>query len=104
MILSFINIRKIPREMLKTSGFALGLQPSLGTLRMLMNGKSYLIPILFIDNKPIEKVSKQKLLGVFVDENRIWTAHIDYLCALLSTKISLLKQLAAYVPKDIQKT
>ena len=26
MILSFINIRKIPREMLKTSGFALGFQ------------------------------------------------------------------------------
>ena len=26
MILSFINIRKIPREMLKTLGFALGFQ------------------------------------------------------------------------------
>ena len=26
MILSFINIRKVPREVLKTSGFALGLQ------------------------------------------------------------------------------
>ena len=36
MILSCINIRKVPREMLKTS---------LGTLRMLMNGKSCLIPI-----------------------------------------------------------
>ena len=26
MILSIINIRKVPREMLKTSGFALGFQ------------------------------------------------------------------------------
>ena len=26
MILSFINIHKVPREMLKTSGFALGFQ------------------------------------------------------------------------------
>ena len=26
MIVSFINIRKVPREMLKTSGFALGFQ------------------------------------------------------------------------------
>ena len=26
MILSFINIRKVPREMLKTEGFALGFQ------------------------------------------------------------------------------
>ena len=33
----FINIRKVPREVLKTSGYALGFQPSRGTLRMLMN-------------------------------------------------------------------
>ena len=59
---------------------------------------------LSVDNKPIEKISKQKLLGVFVDENLTWTAHIDYLCSLLSTKISLLKKLAAYVPKDRQQT
>ena len=26
MVLSFINIRKVPRKMLKTSGFALGFQ------------------------------------------------------------------------------
>ena len=26
MILSFINMRKVPREILKTSGFALGFQ------------------------------------------------------------------------------
>ena len=26
MILSFLNIRKVPRELLKTSGFALGFQ------------------------------------------------------------------------------
>ena len=26
MIFSFVNIRKVPREMLKTSGFALGFQ------------------------------------------------------------------------------
>ena len=39
MILSCINIRKVPREMLKTS---------LGTLRMLMKRKSALIPILKI--------------------------------------------------------
>ena len=49
MILSFINISKIPREVLKTSGFALDFQHlpwDLGTLQMLMNGKSCYIPIL----------------------------------------------------------
>ena len=35
----FINICKVPREVLKTEGEARGFQPSRGTLRMLMNGK-----------------------------------------------------------------
>ena len=46
MILSFINIRKVPREMLKTSGFALGFQHLPWNLANVMNGKSCLIPIL----------------------------------------------------------
>ena len=35
----FINIRKVPREVLKTEGEARGFQVSRGTLRMLMNDK-----------------------------------------------------------------
>ena len=35
----FINIRKVPREVLKTEDEALGFQPYRGTLRMLMNEK-----------------------------------------------------------------
>ena len=35
----FINIRKVPREVLKTEGVARGFQNSRGTLRMLMNDK-----------------------------------------------------------------
>ena len=34
-----INIRKVPREVLKTEGEARDFQPSRGTLRMLMNDK-----------------------------------------------------------------
>lgn len=59
--------------------------------------------ILSIDDNVIERVPKQKLLGVFIDENLSWTPHIDYLCSLISTKISLLKQLSVYVPQNIQK-
>ena len=33
------NIRKVPREVLKTEGEARGFQPSLGTLRIIMNDK-----------------------------------------------------------------
>ena len=35
----FINICKVPREVLKTKGEARGFQPSRGTLQMLMNDK-----------------------------------------------------------------
>ena len=35
----FINIRKVPREVLKTEGEAGGFQPSRGTLQMLMYDK-----------------------------------------------------------------
>ena len=37
----FINIRKVPREVLKTEGEARGFQPSRGTFRMLMNDRYY---------------------------------------------------------------
>ena len=48
MILLFINIHKVPREVLKTLGFALNFQHFLRTLRMLMNGKSCLIALFFV--------------------------------------------------------
>ena len=37
--IKFINIRKVPREVLKIEGEARGFQPSRGTLRVLMNDK-----------------------------------------------------------------
>ena len=49
------------------------------------------------------KMSTQKLLGIHLDEHVTWTAHIDYLCSSISTKILLLRQLAEYVPTDVQK-
>ena len=56
-----------------------------------------------IENNKIKQVEKQKLLGVFIDENLLWTAHIDYLCANISSKVSLLKLLSSYVPIEVQK-
>ena len=46
MILSFINILKVPREGLKPRDSPSVLNTYLETLRMLMNGKSCLIPLL----------------------------------------------------------
>ena len=55
-----------------------------------------------IDGNEIKQVDKQKLLGVYIDENLLWTTHIDYL-STISIKMSLLKQLSKYVPVKVQK-
>ena len=42
-----------------------------------------------IDGNEIKQVDKQKNLGVYIDENLFWTAHIDYLCSTINKNISL---------------
>ena len=58
---------------------------------------------IYIDNDKIKSVNKQKLLGIYIDENLLWSDHIDYLCSNISSKISLLKQLSSYIPFEAQK-
>ena len=58
---------------------------------------------LSADNHAINKVTKQRLLDIIIDDHLSWTAHIDHLCSTLAAKISLLRQLSAYVPQDVQK-
>ena len=58
---------------------------------------------LQVNDIRIQNVTTQKLLGVYIDENLTWSKHIDHLCSVVSSKISLLKQLAEYVPIDVQK-
>lgn len=58
---------------------------------------------LKVNDNVIGTVSKQKLLGIYIDETLSWTAHIDHLCSIISSKISLLKQLSTYVPSEVQK-
>ena len=58
---------------------------------------------LKIDGHSIANVSKQKLLGLLIDNTLSWLEHIDNLCSSLSSKISLLRQLAYYVSVDVLK-
>ena len=51
----------------------------------------------------IKQVSKQKLLVIVIDENLSWTPQMDNRCSILSSKISLLKHISAYVPQNVQK-
>ena len=64
----------------------------------------YILPLnICIDGNKINDVKKQKLLGIYIDENLRWTDHIDHLCANISSKISLLGQLSTYIPTEAQK-
>ena len=56
-----------------------------------------------IENNSIQTVSKQKLLGIYIDKNLTWSTHIDHLCSIIASKISILRQLSEYVSVETQK-
>lgn len=58
---------------------------------------------LKIDGHDIANVSQQKLLGLLIDDKLTWSAHIENVCSSLSSKISLLRQLANYVSAAVLK-
>ena len=79
---------KLPLNYNKTTCMALG------TRMRLINSHKLNIQV---DNVCIQNVSTQKLLGIHLDEHVTLTAHMDYLCSSISTKILLLRQLVEYV-------
>ena len=58
---------------------------------------------IIIDDVQLKPVSSQKLLGIHIDETLSWNSHIDYLCSIISSRITLLKQPSHYVPENVQK-
>ena len=54
-------------------------------------------------NTQLNPISSQKLLGIHIDETLSWNQYIDYLCSIISSRISLLRQLFNYVPENVQK-
>ena len=65
------------------------------TTCMVMETRQVLLdlPVLKIkiDGHDISSVSQQKLLGLLIDNKPTFSAHIDNLCSVLSSKISLLR-------------
>ena len=59
---------------------------------------------IHINDTHIQNVAEQKLLGIHIDENLTWSTHIDHLCSVIASKISLLRQISEYVPVTVQKT
>ena len=52
------------------------------------------------DNINIRSISNKKLFGLHIDENLNWNMN---LCKVVSSIISLLRQIAEYVPLQVQK-
>ena len=57
---------------------------------------------IMMDNNKTKQVHYQKLLGIYFDV--IYSGqHIGYICDIIFSKISLLKQLSYYIPVEILK-
>ena len=85
---------KLPLNYNKNTCMTIGTKKELMTV---VNG------ILQIDEVCLQNMSTQKLLGVHLDQYLTWSAHIDNSCSAISSKISLLRQSAEYVPTCVQK-
>ena len=85
---------KLPINYDKTTYMVLGTKPK--------EHDTYLLD-LSADGNKIEKVPKQKLLGIVIDDQLLWTPHIYYLCSTISSKISLLRHISIYLFPKISK-
>ena len=92
--MSWCKSNKMHINYQKTSCMTLGSRHRLDNSRVLN---------IKVNDTTISQVSSQKLLGLYIDEHLHWSTHIDHLCKLISSKISLLQQLSNYVPTHAQK-
>ena len=53
---------------------------------------------IYLNDKQIEQVSSQKLLGIIIDDKVTFTKHIDKLSCKLAQRIALLKNIRPYLP------
>ena len=74
----------------KTEFMLVGSRQRLATLRS--------VPCLEIDGVPIDKVSKAKSLGVYLDENLSWNIQINDLTKKIASSIGALKRVRSFVP------
>ena len=64
---------------------------------------THLLPELKIKDYAVTRVKKFNFLGILIDENLNWNAHIDQTCAKLSRAIGILYRLKFILPHHILK-
>jgi len=57
-------------------------------------------PHVYLDNKPVKRVSAAKTLGIVIDKRMSWSAHTDYICTKISSGLSGLRQVRDYIPTE----
>ena len=55
---------------------------------------------LNFQNEPLNMISSDKILGVFVDNNLTWTDHIKYLTKKIASSIWLLSKIKKFLSQD----
>ena len=63
-----------------------------------------IIPILKFNGIVLERVSVFRYLGVHLDENLTWSAHVDHTATKISKVIGIMRRLKNTVPMHILKT
>ena len=53
-----------------------------------------------IDGRPNKQVDYAKLLGVMIDSDKCWEHHIDTICCIISSRLSLLRRIKPYLGFD----
>ena len=59
------------------------------------------IPIIKINDMPIERVTEFKFLDVLIDSNLTWSPHCNYIANKLSRICGVVSRLKHYVPTHI---
>ena len=86
---------KLTLNQSKTEFMLIGSRQKLNTLQS--------APSLAIDGHPVSQVSQTKSLGVKIDDNLFWTAHINDLTKKIASGINALKRIRSFVPTTTLK-
>ena len=77
------------------------------TNSMLIGSKQKLksAPVLDIniENKKIQRVKSQKLLGIYIDENLKWNIQVQNVCKLIQNKKALLKRISYFLTAEMKE-
>ena len=61
------------------------------------------IPILKLNNETLERVDKFLYLGIYLDQDLTWDAHVNHISNKISKNIGIIRRLKHTVPKNIIK-